>query len=372
MLFSLPYFPDAGACRIHNSFGFFLREAVKAEKFGQDLFPEWFRPVVENSPGLEKKFKELHKQIKTRNKRTRTLLVATLDNHESIEDLCQDPNVVVLKTKALPRKLRIAVEEVTDCLFEETLKKSKTAQDQLGLQVNCLSDHYQNFRAQVMICPFCGLESYPASLGEGRSAYDHYMSRAQYPLVAASMKNLVPMCDRCNGARNKGNKDVLHEDNGQRRCAYYPYARCSGIELRAMCTGQGTVDMLSDWEITVIPADPDENEEVTTWMDIFRIKERYEGRLAQDAQHWIKSDLAGAAELEPGLQIRELRDFLGRLATRYCREAKTRVNPSSHLKQALYEYLANEAEDPVIEGYRSLIGQPYFKQLESRAESITQ
>lgn len=73
--------------------------------------------------------------------------------------------------------------------------------------INILRNHTLKF------CPFCGEAGSPATL-------DHFLPKDKYPEYSILSANLVPMCDKCQGAGAKGSK-VL--DTHSKRLFLHPY-----------------------------------------------------------------------------------------------------------------------------------------------------
>ena len=62
-------------------------------------------------------------------------------------------------------------------------------------------------------CPFCSEAGVPVTL-------DHFLPKSDYPEYSLLSKNLVPMCDACQGSDAKGTK-VFNDDN--KRLFLHPY-----------------------------------------------------------------------------------------------------------------------------------------------------
>ena len=62
----------------------------------------------------------------------------------------------------------------------------------------------------IRICPYCGMEVVKQSARSKRQI-DHYLPKRKYPFFALCYYNLIPACDLCNEAPNKGQTDPLVE-----------------------------------------------------------------------------------------------------------------------------------------------------------------
>jgi hypothetical protein len=136
-----------------------------------------------------------------------------------------------------------------------------------------IRDHQYNIIYQknpYQVCPFCGSEYFDAS-GAPREALDHYLAESKYPFAAINLFNLVPMGNKCN-SKYKLAKDILRDENGTRRKAFYPYSECGvQISLEESIPFAGNNGTCPEWHISFEPT----IEETVTWDSIFHIQERY-------------------------------------------------------------------------------------------------
>jgi hypothetical protein len=135
--------------------------------------------------------------------------------------------------------------------------------------------HYQKIydACAYHLCPFCGCEYFDAP-GAPREALDHYLLKNNYPFAAANLRNLVPMGSKCNSS-HKGTQDILKRD-GKPRKAFDPYNHeIVTISLDNSQPFAGTIgktgEQLPKWKIDFSR----DCEEVTTWDEVFHIRERY-------------------------------------------------------------------------------------------------
>jgi hypothetical protein len=149
--------------------------------------------------------------------------------------------------------------------------------------------HYKKIydAASYHTCPFCGCEYFDAP-GAPREALDHYLLEHKYPFAAANLRNLVPMGNKCN-SRYKLAQDILRKDDGTRRKSFDPYNHGTvTISLNNSQPFAGTIgrtgESLPKWEIDFSSS----TEEVTTWDDVFHIRERYERDVLDEAfNSWL-------------------------------------------------------------------------------------
>ncbi|MFM7366725.1 MAG: hypothetical protein ACKO2Z_02745, partial [Sphaerospermopsis kisseleviana] len=179
-------------------------------------------------------------------------------------------------------------------------------------------------------CPFCGCENFDAPESP-REALDHYLVEKKYPFAAANLRNLVPMGNKCN-SRYKLAEDILINQNGIRRKSFDPY---NHEEIRLCLDNSqpfaGNDGQLPRWQIEFSL----NTEEVTTWDEVFHIRERYERdvlnpqfkRWLDDFKSWCKS-----ANIVPSSQG-ELVDCLNTYATLY---EEMGISDRAFLKAAVF------------------------------------
>jgi hypothetical protein len=126
-------------------------------------------------------------------------------------------------------------------------------------------------RSKQHVCPFCGCEFFDAP-GAPRENDDHYLAESRYPYAAANLANLVPMGAKCN-QRYKQAIDILNDDAGARRRAFYPYSAVSvTVCLDASEPFAAPDGRTPRWVIDLVPPSP----ECETWDHVFKIRERYQ------------------------------------------------------------------------------------------------
>lgn len=142
-----------------------------------------------------------------------------------------------------------------------------------------LGSYYVDFvkNNDVGCCPFCGLLPIDNAFDPTREAFDHYLPKSKYPFNSVNLKNLAPSCNKCNSG-NKQDKDPLHDGRGNRRKAFYPFSTVgSDIHISVEIHSEDWVAPAPS-DITVSVSSDTHSDEVETWDDLFRIKERYSAR----------------------------------------------------------------------------------------------
>lgn len=162
----------------------------------------------------------------------------------------------------------------------------------------CIGDHYARFRrgnapGNGNVCCVCGTE-YLAQVQadandneQWRGPYDHLLAKDQYPLYAVDPKNLLPICNTCN-SKAKLAKDLVLKD-GFRRLSFSPWTEWALLSEIEVVVDDVQV-LFPRVVINFRSADPDRQEKLATWDDVYKIKSRVEGefkelaaKLAEDA-----------------------------------------------------------------------------------------
>ena len=108
----------------------------------------------------------------------------------------------------------------------------------LGLNVNEFKTHLQHFFISngfdkldkhalidaigLRTCPYCNRGYiYRISRGQINPVLDHFYPKSIYPILGASLYNLIPCCHTCNGFGAKGKKDVMKSNPNYQ--IYSPY-----------------------------------------------------------------------------------------------------------------------------------------------------
>lgn len=126
-------------------------------------------------------------------------------------------------------------------------------------------------------CPFCGLLPIDNEFDPTREAFDHYLPKSKYPFNSVNLKNLAPSCHKCNSG-NKGDKDPLYDKDGNRRKAFYPFSKTKAdIQISVDVLSKNWLNLTSS-DLSVTISSSTHTDEVETWNDLFRIKQRYSAK----------------------------------------------------------------------------------------------
>lgn len=249
-----------------------------------DILPEPYRTRLRRRTGLRERLNAYIKALKHLSLEEQEQTLQTLREQNEIACLLTGEAECEMITD-LPKGIRTPVTQLFEFAFS------------LLTDLEIRDAHYSKIYDSVPChsCPFCGCEYFDAP-GAPREALDHYLPKSKYPFAAANLRNLVPMGNKCN-SRYKLAEDILRKEDGTRRKSFDPY-NFRGIKLslensqpfsgKLESTGQ-----LPSWQIDFQP----DSEEITTWDEVFRLRERYERdvldasffKWLRDFQAWCKS-----------------------------------------------------------------------------------
>lgn len=180
-------------------------------------------------------------------------------------------------------------------LFQRTAKL-KGVEQACG---ECIDDHYARFRdgnapGNGNVCCVCGTDSLAQVRADEndneqwRGPYDHLLAKDLYPLYGVDPKNLLPICNTCN-SKAKLAKDLVLKD-GVRRLSFSPWTERASLQEIEVVVDDAN-DLFPRVVVNLRSADPDRQEKLATWDDVYEIKSRVEGefkelgaKLAEDAR----------------------------------------------------------------------------------------
>lgn len=132
-----------------------------------------------------------------------------------------------------------------------------------------INKHYDEFfQSNQAICPFCGLVSLQKNSLVHREAYDHYLPKEKYPFNTVNLKNLLPMCSKCNEFYKK-TKDPLFDTNRKKAFFYFGNNPEFNIKINIMKSSADDFELELSFISSVM------QEEVDTWNRLFELDERY-------------------------------------------------------------------------------------------------
>lgn len=343
MIFSLTFIPQHGVYRLHDAFDHFLQSGCNEAVFSASCFPSWFAPVFQACRKLREYSENLWTLLKA-SPQDLSRVRAVWSCLSDVENLCS--NLTHSLVFDLPTdKTSEAIRTLFDYLYDNCLGV-------ICCKTTCgdIDDHYVRFRREcATVCPFCGLETYPDEGCGYRAAYDHYLCRSRYPLLSVCFRNLIPICDSCNKAPQKGNKDMLRNENGSRRRAYYPFGSVGGVTISLTWPVKRTLGHPGRCELSIGPKLPAESEHVKTWITVYRIRERAAARIQSNFDTWLKAFLR-AKGFSTTPSVAQLRQFFGDEAKALTQESALRRETDALYKHGVFSYLADVATDSELQG----------------------
>jgi hypothetical protein len=334
MLYAYPV-QAAGENWLHDCIGEVLRRVHDCIVTGQripvwpNIIPELYRAQLATRNGLKDRLAKYVRVVSTLPLGERERIIrAFADENRIAELLACDCDCESIED--LPEICR---EPIRD-LFSFTFKLLT------GLGIRDQAYHVIYGTTGHRVCAFCGLEYFEAA-GGPREALDHYLSQSQYPFAAANLRNLVPMGHKCN-SKYKLAQDILRKADGTRRRSFDPYGATAEIRV---CLSQsqpfaGTDGLLPLWIIEFEP----NGEEVTTWDDVFRVRERYQRDILDaDFKSWLKDFSAWCRSARIHLSADQiLLDALERYAGF---QDECGLRDRSFLKAAMFRMLLRHCRD---------------------------
>jgi hypothetical protein len=189
------------------------------------------------------------------------------------------------------------------------------------------------------VCAFCGVEYFDAP-GAPREPLDHYLAQSRYPFAAANLQNLVPMGHKCN-SKYKLSKDILRNKRGVRRRAFNPYGSGKGlkISLSKSIPFAGARREAPAWHISFGRS----RQEVDTWDDVFRVRERYmRDILDQEFNPWLSEFAAWCWSRDKRIRTRVL--LMAQLQAFVLYHERLGLNERSFLKSAVFRMLLSRCK----------------------------
>lgn len=243
-------------------------------------YPDWpsvlptaHRKPLEDRPKLRGLLKAYNDAIRQLAREQRDMVLGALESENRIPELLSGAQDCV-RADGLPQVVQEPVAELFEFAF------------QLLAPLKVRDQHYAAVHAEMPahVCPFCGIEHFSSPRSK-REALDHYLARSYYPFAAANLRNLVPMCHKCNSGYKLA-ADMVRRVDGTGRVAFDPYNHTRiQVLLDESDPFGGSTEILPNWRIRFLPETP----EVSTWDDVFSVRERYRQDHLDDAYvPWIR------------------------------------------------------------------------------------
>ncbi len=183
-----------------------------------EILPELYRNTLSSRRTLREKLNAYERTLRNLNTIEKTQILRALNEQNEIALLlsCQ---INCETISDLPQRIHEPVDELFEYAFT------------LLTELKIRDKHYEeiyNYKEIPHVCPFCGCQPFDAPTSH-REELDHYLAKSKYPFAYSNLRNLVPMCNKCN-AKYKHAQDILTKKDGTRRKSFDPY-NCTGIKL---------------------------------------------------------------------------------------------------------------------------------------------
>ncbi|GAF86551.1 unnamed protein product, partial [marine sediment metagenome] len=139
---------------------------------------------------------------------------------------------------------------------------------------------------------------------------------------------------------------------GRRRHAFYPYTNNSGVSLRIGCTKKPEIDNNEgEWRIEITPSEAADAQKIETWNEVFSLAGRLLARIKEKHNIWVRDFLAAQFYGDTECDAGTLRTAFANYSERLSDLQIIKLQNESVLKQSFFEFLSEEAEDSILEGY---------------------
>jgi hypothetical protein len=364
MLVKVPLVKN-GIEKLHEEISYFISQIGTAKRWSRNLFhSDFYNQVISQNPRLEELLRQFFKEFNKLPADRKAEIIQEFRSYNSVKEIC---NVITPVSSHWRDSTYPDFRKTTQTLFifmyEETLAKVSYK----NFSGESIKDHYNTYRQtySISMCPFCGLEDYKDLHDEltARDAYDHYLDKARYPFAAVNPDNLFPMCHECNSGSKK-TQDILHEDNSNtRRRAPYP----PDDEFQVSIQISNGLLLNPSVSINLVGTNtPQVLEKFNTWLIVFQIRQRYEGRVKKKKKDWL-SDII--VKLNPEIVDIEI-DLPNKLRVSYeeCSSSLMLRKQSEHTIKAAFLLYCKSNVVPVISFCKS---EPsYTRYLADRSKAL--
>jgi hypothetical protein len=332
MLFTYQYPENNDLEKLNDYFVDFLSKIITSLpnsqfRVGTYCNPE-FAKIINTSSTLKKKIVSFFSSFKILDKSKKDEFNSMVIKSQNIETFFGDDTLVIsdtMSTRIIEILGNTSFNILVNHLFKVTLKSFDIKSHYIGI--------YNSMPHKV--CPFCGVEKMHKSFQED---YDHLAAKKHYPIVAIHLKNLAPMCHTCN-SKNKGEKDVLHNNDMSRRKFVYPYSETYTVTLdftNCIIPQTDVANPGGNWEIDLLP----QNIITSNWDNVFGIKKRYkEDYLESNFEDWLEEFLDGL--IYSGVQIITIQDTIDQLIRWSTDLQGKKFLNTNFIKAPLFNFLSN-------------------------------
>ena len=259
----------------------FNAKNITAPSFSSALVLPKYRNLIDdiNNKYILYPLSEAYLICKGLNRKQIKLLKTAVHNNNKIRKLCNGDiqPVKYEQIEAINPDLKKAIKTFCDELYDQCIKL-----EPFYTSYEYISSYYKSVVKKSPFCRCCGINRMLTQFHTKRSALDHYLPRKHYPFNSLNFKNLIPICDICNG-KYKLSEDTLYITTNKRKknetktrtVAFYPYCRTRhdiSIDITFSKNFDSKIDP-KDIEIELTSVG--NTDKVASWDRIFGIKENY-------------------------------------------------------------------------------------------------
>lgn len=349
MFFGLKNIDDHPCFKMQDIVNALLWAVVTNKPFEEKMFPSWFKTTYKRATTVIEELSVIHTALLDEDIELRQLIYSQFINNNAIEIICDDASYGIedyLDWEVQPDKNIKALIIMLYAKLDLAVFKRKKC------KLKPLHRYYSDFiKENSYVCPFCFINPYKNRLSPKREDLDHYFCKSFYPLAAANMKNLVPMCSDCNQTYKRETKIAEHD--GVRVAAFYPFSEIPEIELIIGCDRYPSSVNVNDngmWSVDLICSDPTQQVKVENWDRVFDIRKRISNEIAEYHQTWIQRSLR---RHRPDVfeNLAAFRGFLQQISSDEYEESNHRMEPKTIIKAALFYFLADAGEDIFLRSF---------------------
>lgn len=230
--------------------------------------------------------KKAYKICKNLNREQIKLLKTAVHNNNKIRELCNGDiqPVKYEQIEVINADLKKAIKLFCDSLYDHCIKL-----EQFYTSYENINTYYKTVVKKSSVCRCCGINKVLTQFHTHRSALDHYLPRKHYPFNSLNFKNLIPICDTCNG-KYKLSEDTLYITNNKgkknesktRTVAFFPYSRTAhdiGIDITFSKSYDSTIEPK---DVAIELSCVGNTDKLASWDRIFGIKENYKAECCTD------------------------------------------------------------------------------------------
>lgn len=323
--------------------------ATQGQPFGKNIFQERFtrtKTLWGYLSSFRGELESLYNDLLSLEEIERRHIYSQLSNNNMIELLCEDTSI----DPEIYLNFEIGIGKKIKDLLSVCYKKLDLSHFRRSdCKIKPTHRYYRDYiKLNKTVCPFCSINSYKNPQNPRREDFDHYLCKSKYPLAAANMHNLIPMCNECN-QDNKKSKDILY-DSGARIQSFYPFSKFSCVGIEIDCSIEKRYPFGKEWTVTLIVKDATEQNKVDNWEKIFSIKSRLVNEIIQYNDEWMNQALDEKISSK-FLSVDSYRDFMKDRKNKELRKFSRRSEPKALLKAAFYDFADKKSDNAYLESY---------------------